>query len=86
MWLTPAFDRDSAVYDWLNRLGVILADSAGLQICLMGLYSSIFMPEEREGPPGTEGMWKGNILISLGLGAFMLWVTWDRILDALWIR
>ena len=77
-------DRDSAVYDWLNRVGVILVDSAGLQICLMGLYSSIFM--EYDGPPGKEWMRTSNILISLGIGAFMLWVTWDRNLDALWIR
>jgi hypothetical protein len=84
VWLTPALNRDSAAYDWLNRIGVILADSAALQGCLMGLYSSIFM--EYDGPPGKEWIQKANIFISLGVGAFMLWVTWDRILDALWIR
>lgn len=86
VWLTPALDRESATYDWLNRVGVVLFDSAAFQACLGWLYSSIFMRGERDGPPGTEGMWKVNIAISLCAGAFFLWLTWDRILDALWIR
>lgn len=87
VWLTPALDRNSAAYDWLNRIGVILADSAAFQACLGGVYSGIFMREEwKDRPPGAQGMWKFNIVVGLGVGAFTLWVTWDRILDALWIR
>lgn len=87
VWVTPGLDRESPAYDWLNRVGVVLFDGAALQGFLMGMYESIFMREERnDGPPGTEGMWKWNIVIWLGVGAFILWLTWDRILDALWIR
>jgi uncharacterized membrane protein YhaH (DUF805 family) len=76
-----AFSHRSAAYEWTNRLGVFMALVFTLAFLVWGLANTA--RRRWDGTRANAWAFRVSALIVSSLFLFMIW---DRILDALWLR
>jgi protein-S-isoprenylcysteine O-methyltransferase Ste14 len=75
------FSRRSAIYEWMNRLGVFMFFALILAFLVWGFANT--GRRRWDGTRANAWAFRASALIGTSLILFKLW---DRILDALWLR
>ena len=80
--ISDALSRDSAAFEWTNRIGVLLLLTLTIGYAITDLWA--LLAGRRSGESWVD-RW-GPVLISILVPGVLLLKLWDLVLDALWLK